>query len=73
MRHFGNNSSTQGTAVAVAADKTVLLAGQFSKGLTIGNKHYESAGNEDVFIAALASDGTPLWSRSFGEIGRAHV
>ncbi len=71
--HFGGTGSVQGTGVAVAADGTVLLAGQFSKGMSIGNRAYESAGNEDVFVAALSADGAPRWSRVFGGPGHAYA
>ena len=45
----------------------ILLTGHFEMVVDFGLGPLVSAGGNDIFAAIFASDGTPLWSRRFGD------
>jgi hypothetical protein len=53
--------------VATDSDGNVILAGTFCGEANFGGATLLSAGDRDIFLAKYRSDGTHLWSRSFGD------
>ncbi len=66
-RQLGDD--TNGARITHAMDKAgnVLLAGGFSETLDLGNGPLTSQGGEDVLVVKLASDGSTVWSKRFGD------
>jgi hypothetical protein len=59
--------------VAVDRCSNILLAGSFKSPIDLGGGPLTSAGGEDVFVTKLASSGTHLYSKRFGDAGRQQV
>jgi hypothetical protein len=68
---LSNNSWANSAAIAANAD--VVVGGQFNGTLSYGGtgvNNTASVGDYDGFVVRLkASDGSPLWARSFGSAG----
>jgi hypothetical protein len=65
---FGDVTHQEGTSIAVDPKGNVLLTGFFfGKADFGGGVPLTSAGGSDVFVAKLAPDGNPLWSKGFGD------
>ncbi|WP_428261293.1 hypothetical protein [Haliangium sp.] len=56
-------------AVAVDGDGGVYVAGAFSDTLVLGDSSIVSAGDTDVFVAKLTTDGAIEWGARFGSAG----
>lgn len=67
--HYGDLGEQHATAVAVAPDGDVVLAGEFNGSLDFGDGPLYSGGHGDVFVARLTSDLTPRWALSFPALG----
>ncbi len=69
-RRFGGKFADNGTALAVAPDGSILLAGNFQDifMFPVGGKTRKlvSAGGRDAFVLKLNPAGEVLWGRSFG-------
>jgi hypothetical protein len=63
-RQYGGPGDQLGNGVATNASG-VYIVGTFSETIELAEVH-TSVGNEDVFVAKLDLEGTPLWSRRFG-------
>lgn len=64
---FGGIGIDEGIGVAYnETNDQVILCGHFSDTIQIGNNTLSAQGNQDVFLAAFDSNGTPQWSQSFG-------
>jgi hypothetical protein len=64
----------QGRGIASDAQGNVLIAGEFTADIQIGNKHLTATGRErDVFIAKFSSAGQILWAKRFGETGEDYA
>ena len=66
-KRFGSTDANQGGA-AVAADPmgNMLVAGTYSGTIDFGGGALQAAGAADIFIAKLGSDGSHVWSQSYG-------
>jgi hypothetical protein len=53
--------------IATDASNNVLLTGQFAGTANFGAGNLTSAGANDLFVAKLASNGTHIWNRRFGD------
>ena len=53
--------------VAVDASGNVIITGHFYSTTDFGGGALTSVGNEDIFVAKFAPDGTHLWSNRFGD------
>lgn len=62
----GGESDGLSTGVAVDLQGNCYLTGMFTKKAVFGSTTLESAGEYDVFVARINSDGKPLWSYSGG-------
>jgi len=60
-RQFGSVQDDVATAVAVADDGDVVVAGW-----TSGELYGDPAGDHDIFVATFAPEGDPGWARQFG-------
>ena len=63
---FGGNGQVGDVPYAIAVDSNanVLLTGEVSDGITFGGVYLSGSGR-DTFVAKLASNGTPVWSKRF--------
>jgi WD40 repeat protein len=71
-----DDSWTQGNAVAVLADGTALVTGQFDSTATFGagednETPLTSAGQNDLFVAKYNPDGTLAWAKRAGGTANA--
>ena len=72
---FGDALWQYGTAIAVAGNNHVLVAGQFAGTLGFGGAPLTSTSplTPDLFVAELDAAGNHLWSKSFGHPADATV
>ena len=66
------NGTQYMNAVAFDADGNVLLAGAFSGSIAFGSQILSSAGFGDSFVAKIDPQGTPIWSKRFGDNLQQH-
>ena len=66
-RSFGDSGEQFGSAVAVAPDGSIVIAGEFNGSVDFGGGPLVSAGAEDIFVAKLDRDGGYLWAQRFGD------
>ncbi len=66
-RRAGDALDQYGAGVAADPLGNVVLAGSFYGTVDTGNGPLTSAGSTDLLLAAFDDDGTPLWSRRFGD------
>lgn len=70
---WGDILGDSARAVAIAPDDSIYVTGEFDGTLVMaGLPDLVSVGDQDLFIAKLASDGTPLWSIGTGSLGLQH-
>ena len=63
---FGGTSHDVGTGVVSLDDGGALVTGYFHNTVTIGDTTLTSAGNQDIYIAKVNSDGTYAWVTQAG-------
>ena len=61
-----SSTSDMGKAIATDSQGNVIITGLFEGTALFGTTSLISAGNNDVFIAKYASDGTSLWAIKAG-------
>jgi hypothetical protein len=66
MQRFGGTGDDKGTAVAVAGDGTIYVAGKAAS--AFGGAAHEG-GISDGYVRAIGADGTTLWTRRVGDTG----
>jgi hypothetical protein len=66
-KRFGSTDDASIVKVAVDDAKNVFVLGNFSGSVTFGDKPLNGAGNGDFFLAKLDANGSPLWSKRFGD------
>ncbi|WP_437756174.1 serine/threonine-protein kinase [Sorangium sp. So ce1389] len=66
-KRFGDGSEQGGGRVAVDEAGDVVVAGQFSGSVDLGDGALRSAGRYDIFLAKLDADGNTRWSRRLGD------
>lgn len=54
---------------AVLVNESLLIAGEFSGELFLGDHSYQSQGSSDIIMASLASNGTWMWVETLGGAG----
>lgn len=64
--HFGGPGEDTGNAVAFDPQGNVVVAGLFYEAMTVGDIALTGMGSDDIFIAKLGLDGTPLWAHRAG-------
>ncbi len=72
-KHFGDRtpypSSVSVASLALDGFGNVVVAGNFRGTMSFGGDLLTSAGQDDMFLAKYAADGTPQWSKRFGGPG----
>ncbi|WP_434042540.1 MULTISPECIES: hypothetical protein [Sorangium] len=66
---YGDDADQEGAAIAVDLAGNILLTGSFRGSLEIGDEVHSARGADDAFVAKIGPDGSPLWSRRFGDSG----
>ncbi len=66
-KSFGDTLYQRPTNIAIDAARNVVLTGYFDGTVDFGGDSLESKGYSDIFMAKFASDGSHLWSNSFGD------
>jgi hypothetical protein len=67
---FGGTSSDYGYGVAVRADGSAVVTGNFVNTVSFdGSTSLTSAGNSDIFVLSLDADGSTAWAKAFGGTG----
>lgn len=74
-KRFGDGADQQAFGLAIDASGSVVITGSFAGGFSFGGAPLVSQGSTDIFVVKLASDGSHVWSRSYGDaaeqVGRA--
>ncbi len=68
-KSFGGEGVDRVSRALVLDDGTVVLAGVFGGTADLGDGPRKPAGGTDVFVTALAKDGSTRWVRTFGGEG----
>jgi hypothetical protein len=63
---FGGTALDMGHGIATDGDGQVYVVGEFRETVDFDGQALASQGTNDVFVARLASDGTPDWAASLG-------
>ncbi|TNE44760.1 MAG: hypothetical protein EP343_29310 [Deltaproteobacteria bacterium] len=66
LKGTGNAGQDGGDDIQVDANNNVLIAGSFQHTVLFGSTELTSAGDSDLFLAKLDSDGNWLWARRAG-------
>lgn len=66
-RSAGAANADAGTRVAAGPGGTSAATGYYTDTITFSSQHV-SAGTQDAFVVKYSTSGTPLWSRSFGNV-----
>ncbi|MGK3959706.1 hypothetical protein WMF38_42500 [Sorangium sp. So ce118] len=66
---YGDDADQEGASVAVDLAGNVLLTGSFLGSVGVGDDVHAATGAADALVAKLDLDGSPLWSRAFGDSG----
>ncbi|MBK7049172.1 MAG: hypothetical protein IPH48_22235 [bacterium] len=64
---YGDAEYQSAEAVTVDALGNVIITGAMRGSADFGGGLLTSAGQEDLFVARMGSDGAPVWSRRFGD------
>jgi outer membrane protein assembly factor BamB len=65
-RRLGSEANVTVTGLDVAADGTIVVAGEFWHAVNIGGTEHTTEGGGDVFVVAYARTGELAWSTTFG-------
>jgi len=65
-KHLGGASDDVVTAIAVAPDGSMILAGRFSGTASFGGSQFVANGTSDIALVKLSATGAHVWSKSFG-------
>jgi hypothetical protein len=68
-RRFGGGDEAPRLSLAVDRGGRVFVAGDFSGEFEVDGGALTSKGAQDMFVLSLAPDGSPRWSRRYGERG----
>ncbi|WP_437731601.1 hypothetical protein [Sorangium sp. So ce1335] len=66
---YGDDADQEGASIAVDLAGNILLTGWFRGNLEIGDDVHTATGAADAFVAKIDPNGSPIWSRSFGDSG----
>ncbi|MBW2455651.1 MAG: hypothetical protein JRI68_14120 [Deltaproteobacteria bacterium] len=64
---FGDWNEQGAYAVAVDDNRNIVVVGSFLGDVSFGGDLWHDAGQGDLFVAKFAPNGTPLWSRTYGD------
>lgn len=63
------NATSYTRGVATDNMDNPIVTGVFSQSINIGGTALASAGGTDIFLGKLASDGTGMWAKGYGDAG----
>ncbi len=66
-KSFGDAAAQAVKAVAIGPMGEVIIAGDNTGTIDLGNGPHTTAGGNDAFLAAFDKDGAPLWSKQLGD------
>ncbi|WP_413440338.1 DUF4347 domain-containing protein [Synechococcus sp. MIT S1220] len=66
----GSSSADRGIAITNLSDNSSIVTGEFQGTATFGSTTLTSAGDRDVYVAKLDSNGNYLWAKNPGGTGR---
>ncbi|WP_224365638.1 protein kinase domain-containing protein [Hyalangium versicolor] len=66
-QRFGDTEAQRARSLAVVPTGGLLVFGDFQGTLDFGAQHHVSTGGARLFLVQFDTDGTPLWSRDWGE------
>lgn len=66
-KRFGDGAEQEVAALAVGAGGEIIVTGGYEGSIDFGGGLLQSAGDDDVYLAALGPDGQHLWSKRFGD------
>jgi uncharacterized protein (AIM24 family) len=66
---FGCSEGLMAYSVAFDAAQNIIIAGSMSAAVTCGSSSAFYYGGGDIFVAKFQPNGTPLWLRTYGDIG----
>jgi hypothetical protein len=73
-KRFGDAKADAATGLAVDGSGSVLIAGNFDGVLSLGKTSITAAVSTDLFVAKLDTNGSQVWSDSYGgSVGNARV
>lgn len=73
-RIYGDAGWQYGRSVAVDSSGNIAIAGDFRGTFTLGDSTLENVGPENnIYVARLTPSGTPVWSRSFGDVAAESI
>jgi uncharacterized protein (AIM24 family) len=65
---FGDvNGNQQGRSLSIDPSGNIVITGEFDGTVDFGGGPLTSAGGNDIFLAKFDTNGTHLWSQSFGD------
>jgi hypothetical protein len=67
-RHFGDASAQAANQVMLDASGDVIVLGRAFGVIDFGTGELDAAGTDDIFVAKLRGDGTPVWGVILGGI-----
>lgn len=69
-KSFGGSEYDYAYGIATRADGTAVVMGAFKGTATFCDTTFTSAGDYDIFVLSLDTDGTVAWVKAFGGAGR---
>lgn len=68
-KNTSGSSVEEGKAVTTDEDNNIYMAGQFwGSNVNFGANIFSSVGNDDIFITKYSSNGTALWTKTYGSV-----
>jgi hypothetical protein len=65
----GLGSEDRISAIGVNPWNEIIITGRFAGSFMFGNQSISSVGNDDIFVAKYASNGSFIWVKTFGTTG----
>jgi len=67
-QNFGDSDRQYGRCMALDGSDNIVFAGNYHGNVDFGGMPLSSAGGNDIYLVKFNSDGTHVWSQSFGDV-----